>query len=140
MNTENHQPLSAILLAIYQFHHFSCLRSLSSKFRQITPMTLTKLLSALLVSLPFFVNLCVVLRNPPPERINAFADARIIETLVPNETKRGNIFDSFFNICFIVWLKRKMQGKYNNEFSTLILMVTFPACKIGSLGIKICLF
>lgn len=139
MNIENYQPVSAILLAIYQFHYFSFLRSLSSKFRQITPMTLTKLLSALLVSLPFFVNLCIVLRNPPPERINGFADARIIGTLVPNDTKRGNVFDNFFTICFIVWLQRKMQGKYNNEFSTLIRNGYF-SCMIGSLGIKICLF
>ncbi|XP_068325758.1 galactoside 2-alpha-L-fucosyltransferase-like [Pyrus communis] len=45
-------------------------------------------ISTLMVFLPFFVNLCIVLRNPPPERINGFADARIIGTLVPNDTKR----------------------------------------------------
>ncbi|KAM1741299.1 hypothetical protein ACFX13_011538 [Malus domestica] len=61
-----------------------------STSRLLTPMNLTKILAVLLVSLPVLVTLSLVLQNLPSNRIKGFADARIIERLVQNDTSSSS--------------------------------------------------
>lgn len=54
-------------------------------------MNLMKIFASLLASLPVLITLSLVLRDPPPDRIKGFADARILETPPPNTTTSSNI-------------------------------------------------
>ncbi|KAM1498033.1 galactoside 2-alpha-L-fucosyltransferase-like [Malus sylvestris] len=75
----------------------SAARVAPSKSRLISPMNLTKILAALLVSLPVLVTLSLVLRNPSPDRIKSFADARIIERLVTNDASSSSSSEDGFS-------------------------------------------